>query len=139
MGFFDFVCQNDKCLEWQGGQNDHEDNNYIVYIRVPLKNYERVFLKGSYDGYGHVEVGDLIFKDIQFHEVYNGNPVADDNMYFCDKIWCSKCFKLKFLLKNEIPSEELLYTEAEFLGNEESIELASAKFKHKYLRAIINK
>lgn len=129
MGLFDYICQNDKCLNWQGGQNDHEDDDFVAYIRVPLKNHKLCFLKGIYDGYGHVEVGDLVFKDIQFEEVCNGKTIADDRQYFCDKIWCKNCFTMKFFVKNEVPSKDLLYTEAEFLGNNPSIGVAHLLFQ----------
>lgn len=129
MGFFDYICQNDKCLNWQGGQNDHDDDDFVVYIRVPLKNYKMCFLKGIYDGYGHVEVEDLVFKDIQFEESYNRRTIADDSQYFCDKIWCEDCFTMKFFAKNEPPSKDLLYTEAEFLGDNPSIGIAHLLFE----------
>jgi len=131
MGFFDFQCQNYDCPEWEGGQNDHEE--YTVYIRVPLKDHRICFLKGEYDGYGHVEVGKLVFNDMQFQNYENGKLIVLEGEYFCDRIWCSNCFKFNNQVKDVVDIEKL-YTPDEFLGKEKNLATAVVKFEIEYLK-----
>lgn len=110
MGCFDFQCSNSDCEEWEGGQNGHED--YTVYIEVPLKNGKNIFLRGSYDSYGNVEVGEQTFKPIQFQDFdSNGVPLFIGNHYLCTNIWCSNCFNYDNEVSEEIPLDNLMTTD----------------------------
>ena len=109
MGCFDFQCSNSNCEEWEGGQNDHED--YTVYIEVSLKNDKTIFLRGSYDSYGTVEVGGKTFKPIQFQDFDSkGVPRFIGNHYLCTNIWCSNCFNYYNKLSKEISLDDLMTT-----------------------------
>jgi len=108
MGLFDFQCSNYDCEEWEGGQNGHEE--YTVYIEVPLKDDTTIFLKGEYDGYGHIEVANLLFIPIQFEDL------ANDEYFFCTSIWCEHCFDKSNEVTDVIPLDKL-FTRDEYVGD----------------------
>lgn len=110
MGYFDFQCANYDCEEWQGGQNDHD--NYTVYVEVPLKSGNIIILKGEYDSYGNVEVGEETFKPIQFQNCTPDDlPEFIGNHYLCTKVWCSKCFNYDHKISDEISLDDLMTTD----------------------------
>ncbi len=70
MGMFDYECEcgGTKCV-FVGGQNGGDSE---VIIEVPLNDGTTVYIKGRYESYGSVHVGNYQFYPEQFEEYFEG-------------------------------------------------------------------
>jgi hypothetical protein len=93
MGYFDFEC---GCLgehcDHMGGQNHWEST---VIIEVPLSDGTVVYLKGRYNGYGVVEIGNYKFYAEQFRDFLPSwlSDITEDELsksFKANEIWTFK-------------------------------------------------
>lgn len=85
MGCFDYECEcGGKTCVFRGGQNG---GDATVIIEVPLQDGTTVYMKGDYDSYGAVHVGNYKFYPEQFSDYFEGwfSGESQEKM--------SKCFK----------------------------------------------
>lgn len=90
MGCFDYCCEcgGKKCNFV--GEQDGGDSTVIV--EVPLNDGTTIFVKGNYDSYGAVEVGEYTFYPEQFEEFFKGWLTGEPeekmkNCFVAKRIW----------------------------------------------------
>lgn len=70
MGCFDYECEcGGKTCRFVGGQ---EGGDSTAVVEVPLQDGTTIFVKGDYNSYGAVEVGEYTFYPEQFHDCVKG-------------------------------------------------------------------
>lgn len=87
MGCFDYECAcGGKTCVFVGGQNG---GNSTVVVEVPLLDGTFVFLKGKYNSYGTVDIGEYKFYAEQFRDFFPSwlDGLKEDEL--------SKCFKAR--------------------------------------------
>jgi hypothetical protein len=90
MGCFDYECEcgGTTCV-FVGGQNGGDSD---VIIEVPLNDGTTVYVKGRYESYGSVHVGNYQFYPEQFEEYFKGwlSSESDESrsrIFRAGKIW----------------------------------------------------
>lgn len=90
MGCFDYECEcgGTKCV-YVGGQ--HGGNSDVV-VEVPLNDGTTVYIKGRYESYGWIRVGDYQFYPEQFEDYFEGwiNDESDEarrKMFLAKRVW----------------------------------------------------
>ena len=96
MGCFDYECEcgGSKCV-FTGGQDGGGSD---VVIEVPLKDGTTVYLKGFYNSYGTVHIGEYQFYLEQFEEFFNSwlereTEEARSKIFFAKRIWTVTCYR----------------------------------------------
>jgi hypothetical protein len=90
MGCFDYECEcgGTKCV-YVGSQNGGDSD---VIIEVPLNDDTTVYIKGHYNSYGAVLVGEYTFYPEQFDEYFEGwlcqeSDMARSKIFLAKRIW----------------------------------------------------
>jgi hypothetical protein len=90
MGMFDYECEcgGTNCV-FVGGQNGGDSN---VIVEVPLNDGTTVYIKGRYESYGYVQVGDYQFYPEQFEEGFESwlSHESDDSrskIFRAGRVW----------------------------------------------------
>ncbi len=87
MGIFDFCCA--KCGDSESGQERYGQS---VIFKAFKKDGSTMQLSGTYNGYGAIELGDLVFQDKGCHTEYGLDYSEDEHSDFvCDEIYCEDC------------------------------------------------
>lgn len=95
MGMFDYECAcGGATCPYEGGQ--HGGDSYVV-IEVPLRDGTTVYMKGHYDAYGRVEVGNCTFYAEQFSEGFeycleDHDKEAQKRCFLAKRIWTSSYY-----------------------------------------------
>jgi hypothetical protein len=90
MGCFDYECEcGGKTCVFRGGQDGGDSD---VVIEVPLDDNTVVYIKGRYESYGAVHVGDYTFYPEQFSEYFGGwleseSDEARSKIFLAKRIW----------------------------------------------------
>ena len=90
MGCFDYECEcGGKKCGYVGGQNGGDSD---VVIEVPLNDGTTVYVKGRYESYGSVHVGDYQFYPEQFEDFFEGwlDSESDNSrskIFRAGKVW----------------------------------------------------
>jgi hypothetical protein len=89
MGCFDYECEcHGKTCNHVGSQL----YNSNVVIEVPLSDHTVVYLKGQYDEYGYVKVGEYTFYLEQFQEYFEGwlddeQETDREKIFLATRVW----------------------------------------------------
>ena len=90
MGCFDYECEcRGRTCVYVGGQNGGDST---VVIEVPLNDDTTVYIKGEYNSYGAVLVGEYTFYPEQFDEFFKGwlsseSDSARSKIFLAKRIW----------------------------------------------------
>jgi hypothetical protein len=95
MGCFDYECScGGKTCIFRGGQDGGESD---VIIELPLNDSTTVFVKGKYEMYGAVHVGDYMFYPKQFERYFEGwlsseSEEARSKIFTTERIWTTSYY-----------------------------------------------
>jgi hypothetical protein len=98
MGCFDYECAcGGETCPFKGGQ---DGGSSTVVIEVPLKDGTRIFVTGTYDSYGSVQIGEYRFYAEQFEDYFEGwlsseSDKARSKIFLAKRIWTTEYVSLE--------------------------------------------